>query len=43
MRRLIRKIERQLIAAFEFWQNYWYYLCRGHSPRQAWQLASNTL
>jgi hypothetical protein len=43
MRRLIHRLERRLVAAYEFWQNCWHYIGRGHPPRTAWHMARNTL
>lgn len=43
MRRLIRNIEHRIIRAFEFWQNYWYYIGKRYGHQKAWQTASVTL
>lgn len=43
MGKLIRNAERRIVSAFEFWQNFFYYLDKGYRPRKAWELAGYTL
>lgn len=43
MRALIRRLDARMSAIYHFWQNFVFYLRRGHWPRKAWEMAANTL
>lgn len=43
LRQKLRRAENAVLDAFEFWANVWFYLGRGHCPRNAITLARKTL
>lgn len=43
MHALIRRTEKRITCAYQFWMNYFYYRECGHEHQRAWDMANNTL